>query len=194
MNFAPDSSSSLIARVQRRDSDAWDQLARLYGPTVYSWARKCGLQDQDAADVTQEVFASVSRRIPDFRHNKPGSTFRGWLWTITRNAVRLFYRQQERRPVATGGTDALDRWQQIPAVLDQESLPDAQNTQSVLVRRALELIRDECDLRTWHAFQRLAVDEVPVKEIADELGMSSGAVRQAKYRVLCRLREMLDGE
>jgi hypothetical protein len=37
------------------------------------------------------------------------------------------------------------------------------------------------------------VDEASAAEVGTELGMTPAAVRQAKYRVLCRQQEELDG-
>jgi RNA polymerase sigma-70 factor (ECF subfamily) len=52
-------------------------------------------------------------------------------------------------------------------------------------------VRGEFEPRTWQAFWKTAVDGRPVKDVADELGMSPGAVRVAKSRVLHRLRDEL---
>lgn len=185
-------SSSLIGRVKQRDADAWTVMARLYGPLVYGWARQCGLQDQDAADIVQEVFQSVARAIDGFDEEQPGSTFRGWLWTITRNAVRQHARTRARQPGAVGGTDAQQRMQALPQADDQDREPDQPTARTALVHRALRLIRDEFEPPTWQAFWRMTIDGRTAPEVADELSLTPGAVRQAKYRVLCRLRELLE--
>ena len=39
--------TSLILRVQQNDAAAWERLSQLYGPVVYAWARKAGLQSDD---------------------------------------------------------------------------------------------------------------------------------------------------
>ena len=39
----------------------------LYAPLVYYWCRKMELADQDAADIFQDVFQSVARRIQTFQ-------------------------------------------------------------------------------------------------------------------------------
>jgi DNA-directed RNA polymerase specialized sigma24 family protein len=51
------------------------------------------VSEADAADVSQDVFAAVARHIADFRRERPGDSFRGWLWTITRNKVRYHWRR-----------------------------------------------------------------------------------------------------
>ena len=63
--------------------------------------------------------------------------------------------------------------------------------QNALVRRALEQIKDQFQQRTWNAFWRTAVDGQSAVDVGDELGMSAGAVRVAKSRVLQRLRSEL---
>src|SRR6266566_2063182 len=54
--------ASLLARLGNpQDRAAWQQFVELYGSLIYGFARKHGMQDADAADLTQEVFAEVAR-------------------------------------------------------------------------------------------------------------------------------------
>ncbi len=103
-------SPTLICRVQQLDQDAWQQLTRLYGPLVFHWCKRLGITGEDAADLFQEVFIAVARSIHRFRpHRQPGTsrgTFRGWLWTITRNKALDHLRWQRHHDLATGGTQA----------------------------------------------------------------------------------------
>jgi RNA polymerase sigma-70 factor (ECF subfamily) len=178
-------SSSLLSWVRARDPNAWERLSSLYGPLVYSWARRQGLQDADAADVVQDVFATVAARIDDFRRDAPGATFRGWLWVIARNKLGDHFRRAAR-PQAAGGTEAQERFQQVCAPsADSVELP------SSLVQAALQILRTEFEDRTWQAFWRSAVDGHATADIAHDLGMTPRAVRQAKHRVLRRLRAEL---
>ena len=59
------------------------------------------------------------------------------------------------------------------------------------MHRALELIRAEFEERTWQAFWRSAVEQQSTAEIAADLRLSPASVRQAKSRVLRRLRAIL---
>ena len=186
-------SASLLARVRRRETAAWERFAALYTPLVYGWARRGGLQASDAADVVQDVFRTVFQKIEDFQREGQPSRFRGWLWTITRNRVRLFYRQAAPQAQAAGGSEAAWRLEQVPELLENEDEPAAEQTRRALVHRALQLIKQDFADDTWQAFWRLAVEGDSANEIAADLGMSVGAVGQAKYRVLARLREELAG-
>jgi RNA polymerase sigma-70 factor (ECF subfamily) len=184
-------SHSLLRRVRLRDAEAWRRFAALYTPLVYSWARRGGLQESDAADVVQDVFRSVFTKIDDFQKDGQCSHFRGWLWAITRNRVRLFFRQRAPQPQAAGGGDAALLLAQIPDQWQRDEEPSTNDDRHALVQRALRLVKDDFSAATWQAFWRLTVVGDEAAAIAADLGQSAKAVRQAKYRVLCRLREEL---
>src|SRR5262249_47472275 len=98
--YRPDATSpTLVEGLQRGDAGAWERLARLYGPLVYAWCRRAGLQVADAEDVLQDVFVTVAARIGGFRHGGEQATFRGWLWTITRFKLGDWLRKRQRHPV-----------------------------------------------------------------------------------------------
>jgi RNA polymerase sigma-70 factor (ECF subfamily) len=183
-------SLSLLQRIRADDAEAWERLVALYGPLVFRWCRRWDLQDQDVADVFQEVFQAVAAHVADFRKERPGDTFRGWLRTITANKVRDHFRRLGREPGGAGGTDAQVRLAQVPAPV-VETDADDRDLDDALFRQSLDFIRQEFEDRTWQAFWRTAVDGRAPKDVAAELAMSPGAVRVAKCRVLRRLREEL---
>jgi RNA polymerase sigma-70 factor (ECF subfamily) len=183
-------STSLLQRARAQDPEAWRRLVKLYGPLVFRWCRLSQIQPSDAADVVQEVFGSVMSTLDRFRRDRPGDSFRGWLWVVTRNKIRDHVRRRGSGPRAAGGTDAQLQIQQLPEV---PPCTDTADETRGIVHRALELIRAEFEQRTWQAFWRSAVEGQPAADIAGDLGMTKGAVRQAKYRVLGRLRQELEG-
>ena len=148
--------------------------------------------EPDAADLRQEVLQAVWKSVDKFERDQAGSTFRGWLRRITQNKVRDHFRRHDGEAQGVGGSSARDRlaqlpWPQPPG--DEVGSDDA--AERALVGRALALIRVEFEERTWAAFWRTAVDGRAAKDVAGDLGMSAGAVRVAKSRVLHRLREEL---
>src|SRR5437763_3209335 len=89
MTDTPTTRASLLVRLgDAADSAAWGRFVDLYAPPVYACARRHGLQDADAADVTQDVMRSVytAFRRGDFDPDR--GRFRGWLITIVRNKLR----------------------------------------------------------------------------------------------------------
>jgi RNA polymerase sigma-70 factor, ECF subfamily len=192
---SPGSTSlGLLERIKALDQAAWERLVSLYSPLVYGWCRQAGLQAADAADVGQEVFRSVARRIADFRRDREGDTFRGWLRTITRNKIRDSFRRRRTELAGMGGSEAQQRLLQVQSVVCEESdSPCDEDDRRILYRRVVALVHDEFAERTWQAFWRVAVDEQRPAEVARALGMSVNAVYLAKSRVLRRLREELAG-
>ncbi len=182
-------STSLIQGLKACDEAAWQRLLDLYAPLLFSWCRQSELQAQDAADVVQEVFRAVSQAIAGFRRSRPTDTFRGWLRTICRNKIRDHFRARAGQPVATGGSEAQLRFLEVAA---DESVASVEcDPYAGLLHRGLSIIRDEFEERTWRAFWASTVEERDSREVARQVGMTPGAVRQAKYKVLRRLRQEL---
>jgi RNA polymerase sigma-70 factor (ECF subfamily) len=186
-------SRSLIARLKSRDPDAWERLIKLYGPLIYHWGRKAGLSGEDAADLLQEVSQSVWRAIGGFRRDRAADSFRGWLWTITRNKVMDHFRACSLEPAARGGTAAQLRMEQVdsPGPPSTTVYLAGKGEPVNLVQRALAAIKDDFSARVWKAFVMTTLQDCNPAQASDELGMTPNAVRQAKFRVLRRLREEL---
>jgi RNA polymerase sigma-70 factor (ECF subfamily) len=178
---------SLLERLRADDADAWRRLLDLYRPLVLFWCGRAGVHAEDAEDVAQGVFAAAARGLAGFRHDREGDTFRGWLGQVTRNQIFLHFRRNHNHPPAVGGSDA---WQNLQELADPIAAPDdAEEAEIGLIyRRALELVRGEFEGRTWLAFWGTAVEGRPPAELAGALGMSPAAIRQAKSRVLRRLK------
>jgi RNA polymerase sigma-70 factor, ECF subfamily len=190
--FPGSTSLGLLERIKALDQAAWERLVSLYSPLVYGWCRQAGLQAADAADVGQEVFRSVARKIGDFRRAREGDTFRGWLRTITRNKIRDSIRRKRTELVGVGGSDAQRRLLQVESVVcDAIDDPRDDSDRRILYHRVIELVHREFAERTWQAFWRVALDEQRPADVASALGMSVNAVYLAKSRVLRRLREEL---
>ena len=182
----------MLARVQADDPEAWQRLVHLYSPLVLHWCRRTGLQDQDSADVFQEVFQAVLVYVGSFRKDRQGDTFRGWLRRITQNKLRDHFRRRGREAPGVGGSSAQERLTQLPESQSNEDdlVPDDAGERG-LFARALAQIRAEFEPRTWSAFWQTTVEGRTPKDVAADLTMTPGAVRVAKSRVLHRLREEL---
>lgn len=190
-------SRSLIGRVRAGEAPAWDRLVALYSPLVGHWCRKAGLQPEDCADVSQEVFRAVSSGIERFRKSRPEDTFRGWLRTVTLSKIRDHFRASAAEPPGVGGSTAWARIENVAAPGEPNARPDSEERKirSGVLLEALETVRDEFERKTFEAFRLTAIEDRAVGEVAKDLGMSPGAIRVAKSRVLRRLRlELGDGE
>jgi RNA polymerase sigma-70 factor (ECF subfamily) len=185
-------SSSLLGRARCDDPQAWRRLCELYGPLVYAWGRRAGLQASDAADVGQEVFQVVATRLKDFRRAKAEDSFTAWVRGITRNKLREFFRRRTEADIGRGGSEALQQLRELSVTLAADSSSRVSSERAGLIKAAVACVQAQFEPATWKAFWRTSVDGRPTREVAAELGISSSGVRQARCRVLRRLRQELD--
>jgi RNA polymerase sigma-70 factor (ECF subfamily) len=179
--------ASLLDQMRRPNAQAaWEHFARLYTPILFSWARRLGLQDQDAADLIQNVFAVLVQKLPTF-HYEPGKSFRAWLRTVTLNKFRDMRRHSARQRECG---DAL--LAQQPAGAGEDLFAEREYREQV-VGRALQLMRKDFQPSTWKAFWEHGACGRPAAEVAADLGLTTGAVYSATCRVLDRLRKELKG-
>jgi RNA polymerase sigma-70 factor (ECF subfamily) len=178
---------SLLERLRRpEEQQAWGDFVELYTPLLYHWARRAGLQSQDASDLVQDVLLLLLRKLPQFSYDHHKS-FRSWLRTVTLNRWRESLRKQHL-PAESDGVN-LD---ELPGDDPAAEVWEAEYRTS-LTRRALELMQADFQPSTWKACWEYVVEGRPAAEVAAELGISVGAVHTARLRVLTRLREELKG-
>ncbi|MCA9183857.1 MAG: sigma-70 family RNA polymerase sigma factor [Planctomycetales bacterium] len=168
----------------------------MYGPLIAHWSRLSGLDHHAAADCVQQTFTAVLRSLNGCQARKLSGSFRSWLWTIASNKIRDHRRSSRREASGVGGSTALQALQQLPMEeLSEEVLTDAEPVDaeqlSALVARAREQIREEFAPRTWEIFSRAVVDQIPTAMVAQEFSVTPAAVRQARSRILRRLRQQL---
>ena len=178
------------ARGPVRDEAAWNRLVALYEPLVRFWCGRARVASADLDDLIQEVFAAVARDLSRFRNDRPGDTFRGWLRGLTRNQVLMYYRRNQGRPIAEGGSDAYQRLQAIPELTSDPAEGEDVEV-SRLYHQALEQVRGEFQDATWQAFWLSAIEGRQTSALVQELAMSAAAIRQAKSRVLRRIKAEL---
>jgi RNA polymerase sigma factor (sigma-70 family) len=191
MAEAPATRITLLNRIRDvADSEAWAEFATLYGPVVYGFARKRGLQDADASDLVQDVLRSVARNAGKLEYDPKRGTFRGWLYTVARNKIFNFLNSQRNRARGVGddGSDH-DRLDSLADKRDDQEAIWELEYQRRLSTLAMDSVKHEFQPATWRAFWATAVDGKSAADIGKELGMTSGAVYVAKSRVLARLRE-----
>jgi RNA polymerase sigma-70 factor (ECF subfamily) len=181
---------SLLMRLRDAgDQEAWADFVRLYAPAIYRFARRKGLQDADAADLTQEVLRSVSGSIGRLDFDRRQGMFRSWLFTLAHRRLCDWCISRQRREQGSGDSAMLDVLNAQPDRADEQHWE--QDLEREMFARAAEKIRGAFSETTWQAFWQTAVEGKSGKEVAQALGISVGAVYLAKSRVMVRLKEQL---
>lgn len=187
MGNAPTTQPSLLVRLcDKADAEAWSQFVDIYAPLVYGYARRGGLQDADAADLTQDVLRAVAGAVGELKYDPAKGSFRGWLFTVARNKLRNFKLVQSRKPQASGGSSIQEFLAEHPAP-EEEDAWDKEYEQR-LFHWAANRVKGTFQESTWQAFWAITVEGQPAKAVAEKLGITVGATYIAKSRVLARLR------
>jgi RNA polymerase sigma-70 factor (ECF subfamily) len=185
----PATRASLLIRLRHaHDTEAWTLFVDLYGPLIYGYARKQGLQDADAADLCQEVLRAVANAVGRLEYDPQIGLFRNWLFTIVRHKLSNWLQSQGLR--GSGDSETQRMLEQTPSTRDQASEWESEWQRRQFAWACEQVRRGVSDV-TWQAFWKTAVDGMPGKQVAAELGLSVAAVYHARGRVLARLKEMV---
>ena len=217
--FEPATSPSLLQQVRRLDQSAWRCFVEIYGPMIYSRCRSFGLPTSDCADLTQDVLTKLLQNLDKFpvvnsaTHNaaEEGDSsaqtlpaFRRWLRTITANTVRDSLKRKQPRFVqwdqehleavsASFLTESVNISGQVPADTISLHFPRAQSKRTSTIAGAVRARPQGIKKKNWQAFWRTTIEGSPDAVVAEELGMTTKAVRQARYETIRELREELSG-
>src|SRR5689334_10807301 len=112
----PPTRASLLVRLRDpRDQDAWGEFVALYAPLVYGYLRRQGLQDADAADLSQDVLGAVAGAVGRLEYDPARGAFRNWLFTLVRHKLSNWRRARRNRPDEGNGPGTGKVLEQHPA-------------------------------------------------------------------------------
>jgi RNA polymerase sigma-70 factor (ECF subfamily) len=186
-------SVALVRRCISGEAAAWEEIVRLHNRRIYNLCyRFTGSQD-DAQDLTQEVFIKVYRTLKTYDLAKGG--FTTWLTTLTRNLLVDHYRASKQQRMTESLDAGTEQDPDAPALT--EKLPDTgispegrmqqQDTQK-LVQQALDKLSPE--LREAVVLRDL--QDMDYREIAQVLRVPEGTVKSRINRGRTELGRLLE--
>ncbi|WP_165219608.1 RNA polymerase sigma factor [Aquisphaera insulae] len=186
---ADETPASLLHRLREDpgNPEAWQAIVTLYGPRIYNWSRRWGLQEADARDATQDVLLRLFERMDRFRYD-PSRSFRAYLKTTTYYAwCDLVRGRGIPHAVAEHFTSiaALDSIEARDDLIHR--LEEAHERH--LLSLAMDRVSRRVGAQTFEAFRLLAVDGVSGSQAALQLGLTVSSVFVAKCRVQKMLRD-----
>ena len=182
----PKTRVTLLGRLaDPQDKDAWDEFVALYGPSIFEFARRRLPQEEDAADVMQEVLSAVMR----VKYERPKGRFQKWLLTILLNQIRDFYAARARRSRAIDDTGAALRLEEEPVRAEEEWEKDRRRH---LFHAAADRVRVHTNPAHWDVFVRTALEDKTGQEVARALNLSVTNVYAIRSRILKEIKEEID--
>lgn len=187
----PTTRPSLLVKLRDpRDHEAWLEFASVYEPVIYRLLRRNGLNDSDAHDVLQDLLLTISRNIERWESRNDRGSFRGWLRRVSRNLVVSWIRRKSRhvKTLSLSLDDLLEIQlaDDCPATIEFD-----RELQRSRFRKASLRVQSEVSPSTWMAFYEVSILGKSILATSMKLGVSAGAIRVAKCRVIARLREIV---
>ena len=161
----------LIERCLGGEEAAWEDLVKVHTRRVYAICYRFTSSDQEAQDLTQEVFLRVFRSLKSFRAGE--GSFTVWLARLTRNLLIDHY----RRSKLERATDSIE--EQLPMI--EETRAMSARTDGLLAgREASEVLQGALqklspELRETVILRDL--EELEYREIAQVLNVPEGTVK-----------------
>jgi RNA polymerase sigma-70 factor (ECF subfamily) len=182
----------LLLRLRdHQDHQAWTQFVEVYAPLIYDYARQRGLQDADAADLTQTCLRRFAVTVRSLDYDPQRGSFRGWLFTLVRNQLRDFLDRPKSCPQGSGDARMQQLLENQAAPLRDDEAEWDREWRRHLFAWAAEQVRPRVQEATWQAFWKTAVENQSGRDVARELGLTVAAVYLAKSRVMARLRAVV---
>ena len=188
--------------------EALEKLCRIYWRPIYSFVRRQGIGPAEAEDLTQGFFASLL----EHRNLNAVRKEQGRLRSYLLGALKYFLGEEKRRAMAIkrGKGQRLipldelradERFEVEPADPVTADLIYERRWASTVLERVLDLLKDEYqgagNAALFDSIKQLLPgepDAPPQKHIAEKLGMTENAVRQAFYRFRQRYQALLREE
>ena len=172
-----DDESALIREAQRERS-AFGLLYERYVDRVYAYLRSRTASDDDAADLTQQVFLQALDALPRYRPR--GVPFAAWLLRIARNTAINFHRRRRQTTA----------WDLIPPALQPVVLEEP----GARLERAetLQWLFGQLDLQSRDILILRFAADLSTAETAAVVGKSEAATRMRLLRALRFLKEQYD--
>jgi len=180
------SDKQLFEACRRGDEAAWEQLVNRYQKLIYTIPRRAGLDTDQAADVFQEVFTTLLRKLDQI---EDPTRLHAWLVTTARRTTwRAICKQRAFTNEAEDDED-----ETLSSIPDSAALPDdvlLKLEEQHRVRVALNALDERCQKLLKLLFYE--TEPQPYSEIAAALGTSEGSIGPTRARCLQKMLRLLE--
>jgi RNA polymerase sigma factor (sigma-70 family) len=184
------SDSQLLLACRRGDESAWESLIQRYQRLIYAIPRRAGLDDDHAAEVFQEVFTTLFKKLNDI---EDPARLHAWLVTTARRKTWKLKTKENSWQQFSQNDEQNDSIDELANIADEALLPDEvllQLEEQHRVRTAVAGLDERCGRLINLLFYQ---PEPPAySEIATALAMSEGSIGPTRARCLEKLLGLLE--
>ena len=178
----PTTSKTLLDKIASGDEISWDEFYLKYAPIVKALARFKGLDANAADDVCQQVMLQFFKQSKTFKFDPNIAKFRTYFGRIVNAKITNYYRKR--------GEVSSDEPEEIPVDSEEGNLFMNEWRKAVL-KEAEQELKQRVAPETFQAYELYAVQNRPVKKVAEYLDCTENQVYQAKKRCFAMMREIL---
>lgn len=177
-------SSVLRAVADTENEAAWNRFFDLYAGFVYSVARSRGLNDADADDVVQNVFADLARNLPMFRYDRAKGRFRSYLAGLVNWRVVDKMKSAKREADLKAGYK-----EEVESAVKGDAAFEEREWQAAAMEEALRRMKPDVRPEHYAVFVASAVEGQDTEAVMKLYGLSRDNLYQIRTRLTEKLRE-----
>lgn len=182
----------LLLACRRGEEPAWEALVNRYQRLMYAIPRRAGLNDDQSAEVFQEVFTTLFQKLNDI--DDPDRLHAWLVTTAKRKTWRLISKERLTAQMHSEGDEG-ESGEELANIPDRSLLPDEamlKLEEQHRVRLALAGLDERCQKLLTMLFYR--TETPPYSEIAVSLGISEGSIGPTRARCLEKMLRLLGKE
>ena len=178
----PTTSKTLLDKIASGDEISWDEFYLKYAPIVKALAKFKGLDANAADDVCQQVMLQFFKQSKTFKFDPNIAKFRTYFGRIVNAKITNYYRKR--------GEVSSDEPEEIPVDSEEGNL-FMNEWRKTVIKEAEQVLKQRVAPETFQAYELYAVQNRPVKKVAEYLDCTENQVYQAKKRCFAMMREIL---
>jgi RNA polymerase sigma-70 factor (ECF subfamily) len=178
----------LIKRAKNGDVEAYEDLVRAYYKTVFNIALRMFSNNEDASDITQEVFIKIYKSIGTFEGK---SSLKTWIYRITTNLCLDEFRSRKNMKVVSFDEQIEQSNDRYNIEFKTESITPESNLLKKEVKEALNIAITELPKDLRIALILRDVQNLSYEEISSFLKCPQGTVKSRISRARQLLRKKL---
>jgi len=180
--------ASLLHRLAKQpDANAWEEFHARYGELILNYCMRTGRFRVEPDELLQEVFQALLKALPKFTYCKAKGGFRPYLWRVTVNKAIELSKRQQAQPgsLSDHAVDGIEHHDGPDEIWESEWM-------QYHFRGAFEQLRRENSPSKMAVFEKYALLNTPVDDVATEHDCSVDMVYKTKSLIMERLSEIVD--